>query len=278
MGKCRTVGMPPEPVAPRRRRRRPVRRLLPVLCAAVLTVAALVAIASIPRIDAGFSDTTANSGNSAAAATRFSPEYADTGSAASRTTSGTMEVAYPAGTTAGDLLFLVQFNNSDQAYVTPAGWTLLADAQAPAGPKPRLTLWWREAGGAGSVFHDVNADASGTTAWVVRYLPGASSPVPAAVAVSSGTAGAAATVTPSPDIVTSEPSATAISFVAVPAENALSLSVAQGFTLRQSATGSGNAVGLADVRIPVSGTTVPSPTWQQSGVAGEWLWATVAFT
>jgi len=154
-------------------------------------------------------------------------------------------------------------------------------------PSPfHLFIAWREAPStsAGTVSFKADANGSGATTWVVRYThttTSTASPVTATASVASSTATPSATYTPTPSVVTSVAQATVISIVAVRAANGLSLSAAHGFGLQFTDTSSPGSVsdslGLADVVAPLSGTTVVSPTWAQSGTPAQWIAASVAF-
>ena len=209
-------------------------------------------------------------------------QYGGTGPVAGRTSSGSLTVNYPAGVAANDQLFLVEVNAANQAITTPAGWTLVADQATGTPAQLRFTVWSKLRAAESSVNLSVNTNSSGTSAWVARYYnPAGYPPNPVSAAtVRQGVAGAATTLTPSPDLTTTAADATAISIVATRAANALSLSTAQGFTTQLATTNSPNqgvALAIADRPVPVSGTTPPSPTWTQSGTAAQWAWASVAY-
>jgi len=207
--------------------------------------------------------------------------FSATGTSVSRTNNGPLTVTYPASTSTNDLLFLVQINNANQAPTTPSGWTLLADQAATSPQQFRLTVWWKLAGAESSVALSVKTNASGTSAWVVRYArPGGYPPNPglATATVRSGVSTATATMTPSTDLTTNQPEARVISFAAIRGANTLSLNNAQGFALQDTDTSTSKALGVADYYASNSGATPVSPTWAQSGTAAQWGWVTVAFS
>ena len=207
-----------------------------------------------------------------------------TGPVATTTSKTTITVSYPSGTTTNDLLLLVQVNALDKPPNTPTGWTQLADQATKTPQDLRFTVWWKLAGGETSVSLDVDTNTgTGTSAWVVRYRrPSGYPPNPtvATATVQQGLANASATLTPSPDVTTSQANATVVSIVAIRAANTLSLGTARGFTLQNATTSTpsqGLALGLADLLVVTSGSTPSSPTWSQSGTAAQWAWATIAF-
>ncbi len=262
-------------------------RALAPATALLAAIAIAVAVLGIPRTEAAFTDTALNPANSFAAAASFADplEYSAIGPSSTRTDPGTLNVAYPAGTQANDLLLLVEVNGANLSATTPSGWTQLADVGSGSPDQLHFTVSWKPAGVETAVALAVNADPSATTAWVVRYTrPGGYPPnaTVATLAASSGTAGALATTTPSPDVTTSEPDARVISIVALRSANPLSLSAPQGFTSQltatQTATGAPVSVAVADIGVSASSTAVSSPTWAQTGTPAQWAWATVAFS
>ena len=199
------------------------------------------------------------------------------------TNSNTAEaVAYPSGTTSGDLLLLtvIKPGNATDVASTPSGWTLLGDMKADSNNGLRVTVFWRPAGSETSVsVTPGTSDPLGASAWVVRYeRPAGVGPAPAsaATAMPSGTGSANTTFTPT-GVMTTAANATVISIVGVPAANTLSLSTAQSFTLEARLTSSspGAAFGLADRFVGTVGA-VTAPTWQSSGSA-DWAAVTGAF-
>jgi hypothetical protein len=267
-----------------RRARRVRRHVGPV----VTVVVAMVGLACLPRSEAGFVSTTNNAANAWSAAASFSTglTYQSTGPITTRTSSGSLTVAYPTGTQPNDLLLLVEVNAANQNITTPPGWTLAADAAGTSPQQFRFTVWWKLAAPAeSSVTLPVNTNASGANAAIVRYANPAGyppNPVSATAATSSGAGPVAVTRKPTPDVTTNVAGATVISLVAVRAANPLSLSVAQSFTARttvvQSATGQPIAFAVAERSgLPLPSTPV-SPTWTQGGTAAQWAWATLAFS
>ena len=208
--------------------------------------------------------------------------YGGTGPVASRTSSGTMAVAHPAGTAAGDLLLLVEVNATDDPAITPSGWTPLADQAAATPARFRFAVWGKGAGET-SASLPVTTDGDGVSAWVVRYRrPSGYPPDPALASTSirQGLAGPGATLTPLPDATTNQPDATVISLVAARAPHALSLAAPRGFTLataRASTPGQGVALGVGDLVVTAPGSAPASPTWAQAGTPGQWAWVTLAF-
>jgi hypothetical protein len=199
------------------------------------------------------------------------------GPVSTRTSSGSATVQYPVGTEQGDLVLLVQANQADQAITTPTGWAVVADQRMTSPQQFRFTVWSRTAGTETSVTLNTNTNASGTSLWVVRYdrPTGAPAATGAHTAVRQGQAGAVSTLTPSPDVTTTDVS-TVVSIVAIRAENPLSLQTPQGFVLRGQSLGLGVALGVADQPVS-SALTVPSPTWAQTGTAGQWGWVAGSF-
>jgi hypothetical protein len=129
----------------------------------------------------------------------------------------------------------------------------------------------------------LGTNANGAAAWVVRYVRvGGYPPSPASATanVRQGIAAASSTMTPGTDVTTNASNASVMTFAAILSGNALSLGTARGFSLENtaSATPGSTTVGfaVADDFVP-SASTPASPTWSQSGTAGAWAWATVAF-
>ena len=212
--------------------------------------------------------------------------FAAAGPSSTRTSSGPLVVAVPAGTQPNDLLLLVEVNAANQNITTPAGWTLLADAPTSSPSQFRFTVWWKLAGASeGPVTLPVNTNAGGATAWVLHYRDPAGyppNPVVATASVAIGTGPISATLTPAPDVTTDQPEATVISIVAVRGANSLNLSAPQGFVghldVQQSALGQPVALAVADRTQLSLPTTAVSPTWSQSGSPAQWAWATIAFS
>lgn len=206
--------------------------------------------------------------------------FAGIGPAAGRTSSGSLTAQYPAGTEQGDLVLLVQANAANQAITSPAGWSLVADQAGSSPQQFRVTVWAREAGPETSVTTNVNTSSAGTTFWVVRYdRPAGSAPLAAAhTALRQGSATGGSTLTPAPDVTTTD-AARVVQLAVVRAPNPLSLATPQGFALRASAAGTGTAaptLGVADTTTATA-QTVASPTWSQSGTAAQWAWVGGAY-
>lgn len=204
--------------------------------------------------------------------------YVATGAPASRSSSGTLTVPVPSGST-NDLLLLIEVNSANQQISTPTGWTLLADQGTNSPSQFRFTVWWKAAGSETSVALSVHTNGSGTTAWVARYTRAAgTAPVLAGTSVQQGVAATGSSMTPTSDLTTNGSDATVISLVSVRAANALSLSTARGFSSEfATTTAQGTALALGDLFVAASGTTVASPTWSQGGTPAQWAWATAAF-
>jgi hypothetical protein len=210
-------------------------------------------------------------------------QYSATGPVASRSSSGTLTVSYAPGTQQNDAVLLVEVNSANQTITTPSGWTLLAD-QATNNPSQfRFTIWWKPADiGETSVPLTVHTNASGASAWVIRYTRPSGYPLPpttAALLVPQGTTPAQPTATPSPDVLTVQPNATVISIVAVRAANPLALANPAGFLFQTATTqsaGQGTAIGVASQALPSTGSIANSPTWTQNGATAQWAWATIA--
>ncbi len=212
--------------------------------------------------------------------------YSATGPSTTATNSTTMTVNYPAGTMQNDLLLLVEVNAANQNITTPTGWALLADTATGSPSQYRFTIWWKLAAPAEtSVDLKVNTNASGATAWAIRYRRPSGyppNPITATAAVAVGNSGPSASLTPTPNITTNQANATVISIVAIRDANTLSLTTPNSFTLRntatQSSSGQARAIGIADrTSLPLP-STPPSPTWAQTGTAAQWAWATIAFS
>jgi hypothetical protein len=238
-----------------------------------------------PASGANFFATSGSTGSFAAAATWGNTlEYSATGPSATRTSSGTLVVTYPASTQPNDLLLLIEVNAANQNITTPTGWTQLADAATSSPAQFRFTIWWKLAGVETSVSLPVNTNSSGASGWVVRYRDADGyppNPTTATATVAAGTWAASTAITPSPDVTTNSADAAVISIVAIRAGNTLSLSTPWMFTLQntsiQSTIGQARAIGIADRTGLSSGFTPPSPQWAQSGTAAQWAFATVAF-
>lgn len=204
------------------------------------------------------------------------------GAVASRTSSGSLTVNYPAGTQNSDLLLLVEVNAANQGITTPPGWTLITD-ESTGSPQYRVTVWWKLAAGESSQAVSINTNSGGASLWVVRYDRASGYPPNPATATGSPQAGivaATATMQPTPGVTTNQSMATVISIVTVRNNNALSLSAPNGFTLRATAltfTGQNKAIGIADQLVAASGSSPTPPIWSQGGTAATWGWSSLAF-
>lgn len=210
--------------------------------------------------------------------------FSTIGSPTVATSNITSTVAYPAGTVANDLLFLIEINAFGGASTTPTGWTQLVNQSTNTPAKLTLRVWTRLSGGESSVSLAFKSGAAGSTAWVVRYTRSSGyppNPASATATVQSGLTGATASLIPSSDVVTTLSDARVITFAVVRAANSLSLSTPRSFVSRTGVTsspagGAPVALAIAD-RLVGSVGTAPSPTWTQSGTAAQWAWATVAW-
>jgi len=215
--------------------------------------------------------------------------YSATGTAATRTNSGSLTVSYPTGTNVNDLLLLVEVTHAQSTPATPSGWSPIADVGRTAnnghGNPIELTVFWKLAGSGES---SVTVTTSGTAgAWVVRYARSSGYPPNPATATASVPTGTTAsgnntppsTFTPSPNVTTNQADATVISIGAVNTSDTLSLSTAQSFTARSTPTISNvAALGVADQLVPTAAGSDASPTWSEgSANSDSWAWATVAF-
>jgi hypothetical protein len=196
--------------------------------------------------------------------------------------SGLVAVPYPSGTELGDLLVIVVVNGRNKAPRRPSGWTDVVSRGIGGAQDFHLYTAQRTADGSTSVTVDVDTGEEGASMQVFRYDVPAGNPVPVVRAsqVQSGfSTTATAQFVPTPDIITTS-SATALSIVAVRADNPLSLVGESSWTLRAAATSTFGttpvAWALADTTVG-SAATVPSPTWQQAGVAARWVFGGSAF-
>ena len=189
---------------------------------------------------------------------------------------GLATVPYPSGTELGDLLVLVVVNGRNKAPRRPSGWTDVVSRGIGGAQDFHLYAAQRIADGSTSVVVDIDTGGEGASLQVFRYdVPvGSPAPIVRASQVQSGfSATPTAQFVPTPDIITTS-AATAMSIVAVRANNALSLVAGSTWTLRAAAMSTFGttpmAWALADTTVG-SATTVPSPTWQQVGAAARWL-------
>ena len=210
-------------------------------------------------------------------------EYSAVGPVAVRDSNGNVTVTYPTGTSVNDLLLLVEVNAKDAPITNPSGWTLTADEKTGSPARFRFTVWRKLAGTETSVVLKVDTDRQGASAWVVRYRRPRGyppNPVLATSSIPEGLAGTVASLTPSPNLSTNLANAVVMSIVAIRSANGLSLSSAQGFSVRLSEASTQNTptrLAIADKVEAVSGTTVASPTWTQTGTAAQWAFLTIAF-
>lgn len=187
-------------------------------------------------------------------------------------------VGYPTGTAQNDLVLLVVVNSASQnASVGSSGWTLIAGPNL-GGSGMELQAWWHVAGTESSVtLSQLQANASGASAWVIDYK---NVPSPATAGASSGTASSASAVAPSA-VTTTSANALVISLVAINVAHQLTLSTSQGFTARAATTvnspSPGSGLAVADQFVPTAGS-VPAPTWAEATSASQWAYITVAFT
>lgn len=195
-----------------------------------------------------------------------------------------VSVPYPASTEIGDLLILIAICSVNKAPALPTGWTQAVSRGISGSSNLYLLVAWRVADGSTSVSLDPRSNGSGTSARILnygRFQGNVANPIVATSSAVSGSAPAAATVTPSPDVVTTASNATVISIVALSAANSPTMTTPQAFTQRLSLNlfpGSGAlGLGVADATVPASGAMTQSPTWTQSGALKEWVFATLAF-
>jgi hypothetical protein len=209
--------------------------------------------------------------------------FASSGTVVTTTTTGTVDVPYPAGTEPGDLLILLVVNGRNRPPTRTTGWTDVASSGIGGQSDFHLYVGQRIAETATSAPVTVDGRAGGVALQVLRYdtLPGAPVPRLAAAQQVFGTS-AQATVqfVPSPDLATTA-NATALSVVAVRNQGDISLAAPSGWTRRVAATVSTGGVplawALADTFV-VQPVTVPSPTWQQAGSpVSRWIFAGSAF-
>lgn len=204
------------------------------------------------------------------------PDVSSTGAAIS--------VPYPSDIQHGDLLLFIAICGTNKAPATPAGWTTLVSKGIGGSSSAYLYIAWQVANGSGEPTFDPRSNGSGASARIINYgkfQAALADPVVATTSPASGSASATTTFTPSPNVVTTQSEAVVISIVALSSANSPTVTTARGFTQRISANlypGSGTlALGVADALVLAAGSTSPSPTWSQSGIAKDWLYATIAF-
>lgn len=200
-------------------------------------------------------------------------------------------VPFPTGTSPNDLLLLVVVGNDQSGpWTAPAGWSGGdLGANPTKGAFPHAMVFWRvHTTSTTSVWVIPSTTGQSATAWVVAYdsnglTPSAASAAmcgPGQVPGACGYAGATATLTPPVKVTANHKAATEIAIGMVTGTNSLSLAPAsKGFTFQGTSTapGSGDAIGIADESVAISGTAPTEPIWRQSGTAAPWAWATLAF-
>ena len=208
--------------------------------------------------------------------------FAGAGPVVNTTTAGIVNVPFPAGTEVGDLLVLVVVNGRNKAPRRPAGWTDVVSRGIGGAQDFHLFSTQRIADASGSVSVDIDTGIEGASLQVFRYdVPtGSPAPIVRASQVQSGfSTTATSQLVPTPDIITTS-SATAISIVAVRANNSLSLAPGSAWVVRSAST---SAVGTTPLAWALADTTVgtaasvASPTWQQSGTPARWVFGGSAF-
>ena len=199
-------------------------------------------------------------------------------------TGTSINVPYPTGTQSGDVLLLVSVSGRNKAPTTPTGWNQLVSQGIGGSSSSYLFVAWRVADAGTSVTLDPQANGSGASTRIVNYgrtNGNSATPVVATSSVVSGTATASTTFTPPTNVVTNASNAVVVSIMATNGATSPSLATSMGFTLRlsnNSTPGSGSvSIGLADTNVAMSGSSVSSPTWSQTGTSQAWLFATVAF-
>ena len=208
--------------------------------------------------------------------------FAGAGPVVGTTTSGIVTVGYPSGTEAGDLLVLVVVNGRNKAPRRLSGWSDVVSRGVGGAQDFHLYSAQRIADGASSVSVDVDTGVEGVSLQVFRYdVPtGSAAPIVRASQVQSGfSTTATSQLVPTPDIITTAP-ATAVSIVAVRANNSLSLVPGSAWSLRSASVATVGttalAWALADTTVGTA-ATVTSPKWQQSGTPARWVFGGSAF-
>ena len=208
--------------------------------------------------------------------------FAGAGPVVNTATAGIVNVPFPAGTEIGDFLVLVVVNGRNRAPRRLPGWTDVVSRGIGGAQDFHLYSAQRIADGVNSVQVDIDTGVEGASLQVFRYDVPAGSPAPT-IRASQVQSGFSTTVTsqlvPTPDIITTAP-ATAISLVAVRANNSLSLVPGSPWVLRSAAASipgtTSLAWAIADTTVGVA-STVASPTWQQSGTPARWVFGGSAF-
>lgn len=193
-----------------------------------------------------------------------------------------VSVPMPTGTQPGDLLLLVSVSGRQNAPSTPPGWTALASVGITGGSALRLFVAWRIADGASALTWDPNANSTGASVRIVRYVRGngnTTTPVVATSSVTTATEVSTTTFTPSPNPVTTGANAEVVSIVAQRAAGSVSIVTGQGFVADHAelaaSGGVAHAVGVGG-RQMVDAGNVTLPTWG-STTGGVWAAAAVAF-
>lgn len=208
--------------------------------------------------------------------------FAGAGPVVNTTTAGIVNVPFPSGTEVGDFVVLVVVNGRNKAPRRPAGWTDVVSRGIGGAQDFHLYSAQRIADGLNSVQVDIDTGVEGASLQVFRYdVPaGSAAPILRASQVQSGfSTTATSQLVPTPDIITTAP-ATAISLVAVRANNPLSLVAGSNWVLRSASASipgtTSLAWALADTTVGVA-STIASPTWQQSGIPSRWVFGGSAF-
>jgi hypothetical protein len=206
--------------------------------------------------------------------------YTATGTAQTWSTGATAKnVSYPAGTNTNDLLLLVYVTKSNKQPTVPAGWTQLTTANQ--GSFILTTVYWKLAAPAdGGQVSVTPGDGNAASAWVVQYLRPSGYPPNPAVATATSTSGSnnGGTTATTTGVTTNQASATVISVVGqAQSTTALSLSTANGYTLRTQTSANGLSFGVADVLVATSGTATSAPVWSSAPTSAQWAWSTDAF-
>lgn len=194
-------------------------------------------------------------------------------------TGAAVTVPYPNGTRLGDVLVLISISGRQNAPNTPAGWTVLASVGNTGGSPMRLFVAWRLADAATSLAFDPNANGTGASVRIVRYVRGngnTSAPVLATAQVATSTGAQSVTFTPTVDVSTNATNSQVVNVVAVRGTATLTISNSQGFVVDDAYPGTvGPSLGLGGRQALIS-AAVASPTWS-SNLAATWASATLAF-
>jgi Fibronectin type III domain len=198
-------------------------------------------------------------------------------------------VAYPTGTTTGDLLILVVANEGHtlgSGTKTPTGWTP-APGYIGSAPStgPALEVFWKVAASADGGHVSVQPQYAGNSshgdsdsAWVIRYEQSSGTLALAGTTADGIKATASTRLTPG-TIATTIAGGTEIS-IAVESTSAVeSLTAAHTFVFRGTATTAttGSSFGIADQYFASTHTAPTGPKWKSTS-SGAWAWVTLAFT